>query len=146
MSTNRLLHLTWTKRTKRIDRECTSWSVAFTRNRPSFMSKWSSMARDFASTASSLSFKAISAAGAMMFRQPGSTRSASPAGLGRKPGDSMTTQPSLARDQLLRPCVPENTTIKLIGLGGVGSIVARYLTTFLASLGGPARLVFIDGD
>jgi len=58
----------------------------------------------------------------------------------------MTTQPSLARDQLLRPCVPENTTIKLIGLGGVGSIVARYLTTFLASLGGPARLVFIDGD
>src|SRR5687767_13125549 len=50
------------------------------------------------------------------------------------------------RDQLLQPNLPDNATIKLIGLGGVGSIVARYLATFLASLGPSARLVLIDGD
>jgi hypothetical protein len=50
------------------------------------------------------------------------------------------------RDQLLKPTLPEDATIKLIGLGGVGSIVARYLATFLASLEQSARLVLIDGD
>ena len=38
------------------------------------------------------------------------------------------------------------TTIKIVGLGGVGSIVARYLAVFLASLEQPLRLVLIDGD
>jgi len=36
--------------------------------------------------------------------------------------------------------------IKLIGLGGVGGIVARYLVTYLASLDHPQRVVLIDGD
>jgi len=44
------------------------------------------------------------------------------------------------------PRLEENTSIKLIGLGGVGGIVARYLTIFLASLDRPVRLVLIDGD
>lgn len=46
----------------------------------------------------------------------------------------------------LVPHVEPDTTIKVIGLGGVGSIVARYLCVFLASLKTPARLVLIDGD
>jgi len=50
------------------------------------------------------------------------------------------------RDRLLQPALPENACIKLIGLGGVGSTIARYLAIFLASLGQRARLVFIDGD
>lgn len=53
------------------------------------------------------------------------------------------------RDQLLKPRLPENATIKLIGLGGIGSIVARYLATFLAPLSevrSSPRLVLIDGD
>lgn len=36
--------------------------------------------------------------------------------------------------------------IKLIGLGGVGGIVARYLTVYLSAVDWPSRLVFIDGD
>jgi len=36
--------------------------------------------------------------------------------------------------------------VKLIGLGGVGSIVARYGAVFLASLDQEARLVLVDGD
>ena len=50
------------------------------------------------------------------------------------------------RDQLLQPDLPENASVKIIGLGGVGSIVARYLAVFLGSLGRSARLVLIDGD
>ena len=50
------------------------------------------------------------------------------------------------RDRLLEPALPENTSFKLIGLGGVGSTVARYLPIFLASQPSRARLVFIDGD
>ena len=46
----------------------------------------------------------------------------------------------------LEPTLPDNATVKIIGLGGVGSIVARYLAIFLASLGRVVRLVFIDGD
>jgi hypothetical protein len=42
--------------------------------------------------------------------------------------------------------LPDDASVKLIGLGGVGSIVARYGAMFLASLGRPARLVLIDGD
>ena len=36
--------------------------------------------------------------------------------------------------------------IVLIGLGGIGSIAARYLTIFLAALSEPFRLVLCDGD
>src|SRR6266850_5496351 len=48
--------------------------------------------------------------------------------------------------QTLQPSLPDNATVKIIGLGGVGSIVARYLAIFLASFGRVVRLVFIDGD
>lgn len=51
-----------------------------------------------------------------------------------------------AVDKPLEPSVPDGTTIKLIGLGGVGSIVARYSALFLASSGTECRLVLIDGD
>ncbi|MHC4586676.1 MAG: ThiF family adenylyltransferase [Planctomycetota bacterium] len=44
------------------------------------------------------------------------------------------------------PILKDHTSVKLIGLGGVGSIVARYLTIFLASLDKHLRLVLIDGD
>ena len=49
-------------------------------------------------------------------------------------------------DQVLAPAMPPDSTVKVIGLGGVGSIVARYGSMFLASLGQPLRLVCIDGD
>jgi hypothetical protein len=52
----------------------------------------------------------------------------------------------LPPDQPLTPEVPEDGTIKIIGLGGVGSIVSRYLSLFLASCNDPVRLVLIDGD
>ena len=44
------------------------------------------------------------------------------------------------------PTLEENASIKLIGLGGVGGIAARYLAMYLASLDVPLRLVLIDGD
>jgi molybdopterin/thiamine biosynthesis adenylyltransferase len=50
------------------------------------------------------------------------------------------------RNRILRPQLPYNCAVKLIGLGGVGSIVARYGAVFLASLHQDARLVFVDGD
>jgi len=37
-------------------------------------------------------------------------------------------------------------TVKIIGLGGVGGLVGRYLFQFMASFDAPTRLVFIDGD
>jgi hypothetical protein len=46
----------------------------------------------------------------------------------------------------LAPGFPPGQTFKLIGLGGVGSIVARYAAVFLASLQREGRLVLIDGD
>lgn len=52
----------------------------------------------------------------------------------------------LPRDQILKPKLPSNCTAKVIGLGGVGSIVARYGSVFLASLHQNARMVLIDGD
>ena len=48
-----------------------------------------------------------------------------------------TFVPLLARDGL---------TVRLVGLGGVGSIVGRYLAIFLASLPCETRLIYIDGD
>ena len=44
------------------------------------------------------------------------------------------------------PELAEGSAVKLIGLGGVGGIVARYLALFLASLRIRLRLVLIDGD
>lgn len=46
----------------------------------------------------------------------------------------------------LKPELAENFSIKIIGLGGVGSIVARYLSIFLAAQAKEYRLVLIDGD
>jgi hypothetical protein len=54
------------------------------------------------------------------------------------------------RGQPLHPALADGQTVKIIGLGGIGSIVARYGGVFLAaladSLGVNARLVLIDGD
>jgi hypothetical protein len=46
----------------------------------------------------------------------------------------------------LEPVIAAGTSIKIIGLGGVGGIVARYLAMFLASLQVELRLVLVDGD
>ena len=58
----------------------------------------------------------------------------------------MTPRLALPPGKILQPELPENCSVKLIGLGGVGAIAARYLAVFLASLQRPARLVLIDGD
>ena len=54
--------------------------------------------------------------------------------------------PALPRNQILRPHLPDNASVKLIGLGGVGHIVARYVALFLVSFGSEVRLVLLDGD
>lgn len=51
-----------------------------------------------------------------------------------------------SRQRVLSPRLPENASVKLIGLGGVGSILARYASVFLHSLGQDVRLVLVDGD
>jgi hypothetical protein len=53
---------------------------------------------------------------------------------------------TLPRRQILVPRLPPDAAVKIIGLGGVGQIVARFGALFLASLGGDVRLVLIDGD
>lgn len=54
------------------------------------------------------------------------------------------------RGQPLEPVLEDGQSVKIIGLGGVGSIVARYGSVFLAALaaaqGRTARVVLIDGD
>ncbi len=52
----------------------------------------------------------------------------------------------LLRNRALRPQLSPDCAVKLIGLGGVGSIVARYGAVFLASLHQEVRLVLVDGD
>src|SRR5262245_8104839 len=42
--------------------------------------------------------------------------------------------------------LPEESRVKIIGLGGIGCIVLEYLAVFLKSLARPVRLVLIDGD
>ncbi|MHC4428082.1 MAG: ThiF family adenylyltransferase [Planctomycetota bacterium] len=42
--------------------------------------------------------------------------------------------------------LPDDATVRVIGLGGIGQPVATYLARFLASLGRPSRLLLIDGD
>lgn len=49
-------------------------------------------------------------------------------------------------DKLPAPDLPAGATLKVVGLGGVGSIVARYLAVFLAALERALRLVLVDGD
>ncbi len=53
---------------------------------------------------------------------------------------------TISRHRVLQPRLPPGASVKIIGLGGVGQIVARYGALFLASLGQEARLVLIDGD
>ena len=50
------------------------------------------------------------------------------------------------RNRILCPRLPANCAVKLIGLGGVGTTVARNGAVFLASLGQEVRLVLVDGD
>jgi hypothetical protein len=58
----------------------------------------------------------------------------------------VSSAPSDPRRAPLTPHLGSIESIKLVGLGGVGGVVARYLSIFLASLGSPVRLVLIDGD
>lgn len=53
---------------------------------------------------------------------------------------------SLAKNKVLRPKLPQDCTVRVIGLGGVGSIVARYGAVFLASRQQNASMFLIDGD
>lgn len=46
----------------------------------------------------------------------------------------------------MQPDLPEGSSIKIIGLGGVGGIVARYGCMFFASLNRACRVLLIDGD
>lgn len=46
----------------------------------------------------------------------------------------------------LKAHVPSGCSVKIVGLGGVGSIVAQYLTIFLRSCETDTRMVLIDGD
>lgn len=46
----------------------------------------------------------------------------------------------------LTPILPFNSNVKLIGLGGVGSIVARNWALFAAAQPQASRFTFIDGD
>ena len=44
------------------------------------------------------------------------------------------------------PNLSGRITCRIIGVGGIGQIVATYLVRYLASLAVPARVVLIDGD
>lgn len=54
--------------------------------------------------------------------------------------------PRLPLNANLTPSVPSGAAFKIIGLGGVGGIVARHLAIFLGSLRTSLRLVLCDGD
>jgi len=58
----------------------------------------------------------------------------------------MQSNSPISPDADLTARIPEGATVKVIGLGGIGSIVSRYLTVFLHSLDTPCRLVIVDGD
>ena len=51
-----------------------------------------------------------------------------------------------ARSRPLVPHLEDLRSVKLIGLGGVGGIVARYLVAYLEAARHPVRVVLIDGD
>jgi hypothetical protein len=50
------------------------------------------------------------------------------------------------RSQPLVPHPEDIRSVKILGLGGVGGIVARYATVYLDAAGFPVRVVLIDGD
>ena len=52
----------------------------------------------------------------------------------------------LTLNRLLEPRIPPGLSVKVVGLGGVGGPVARYLALFLAAQPVATRLVLIDGD
>ena len=52
----------------------------------------------------------------------------------------------MKRPPLPAPTLAPGSGVKLVGLGGVGSIVARYLVLFLRALEVDSRLVLVDGD
>lgn len=52
----------------------------------------------------------------------------------------------LSKNDQLVPKLANDARITIIGLGGVGSIVARYGAVFLASLKKDATLLLVDGD
>jgi len=52
----------------------------------------------------------------------------------------------LPENKMLKAVLPDDTSVKVIGLGGIGGIVARYGSIFLASLRRPMRMVLVDGD
>jgi molybdopterin/thiamine biosynthesis adenylyltransferase len=56
------------------------------------------------------------------------------------------TRADSARDRAPAPDFARFPNIKVIGLGGVGGIVARYACLFLASASEPVCLTLIDGD
>jgi ThiF family len=59
----------------------------------------------------------------------------------------MVTRPGCAfRERLPDPVLPDHAVIRVVGIGGVGAIVVRYLAIFLAALNRPLRLVIVDGD
>lgn len=61
--------------------------------------------------------------------------------------DPVSDPAQSSSDQTSQPVLPrEGLSVRLVGLGGIGGIVARYLCVYLASLHWPARVVFIDGD
>jgi hypothetical protein len=56
------------------------------------------------------------------------------------------TSPAIAANRLLEPRIPPGLSVKVVGLGGVGGPVARYLAVYLAAQPLATRLVLIDGD
>lgn len=59
----------------------------------------------------------------------------------------MSLKNKLERNKVLRPRLPKPCAfVKVIGLGGVGSIAARYAAVFLASFQQNAQLLLVDGD
>lgn len=58
-------------------------------------------------------------------------------------GEKKISAPSF---EPLKPKIPDHQSFRIVGLGGVGCIVLRNLTTFLNSLQVPVHLCLIDGD
>jgi predicted ThiF/HesA family dinucleotide-utilizing enzyme len=52
----------------------------------------------------------------------------------------------LPKDVVLNATIEDGQSVKIIGLGGVGGIAARYAMLMLASLNKNVRVVLIDGD
>jgi hypothetical protein len=58
----------------------------------------------------------------------------------------MTHEASRTPAPALTPRLPEGLTCRIIGLGGIGQIVAVHLTRFLCSVPRAATVMLIDGD